>query len=159
MWHPCLRRAKKREILHGWTFEVGDKNRGVFYGGLWGGKGGTRGEKGGPRGDPRQRSCASLKSFSAPSPPNSSEQHWTLLSHSSCPYFRDMVSSGLPWDFDAKDSTRPVQEKSKSSCRWAFLWRTCHWCCPVRITLEAIKPLLYLDGWGKRPTPLTLLLS
>ena len=33
--------------------------------------------------------------------------------------------------------------------------RTCHLCCPVRITLGAIKPLLYSDGWRKRPTPST----
>ena len=31
---------KTWEILHGWTFEVGDKNRGVFYG---------RGQAGGPK--------------------------------------------------------------------------------------------------------------
>ena len=46
----------------------------------------------------------------------------------------------------------PLEIFGKSSCRRAFLRRTCHLCCPVRITLGAIKPLLYPDGWRKRPT-------
>ena len=53
---------------------------------------------------------------------------------------------------DPQQEFRHQPECPQNSWVRAFLCGPCHLCCAVRITLEAIKPLLYLDGSGKRPS-------